>query len=620
MALRKYTQHVDGTIPVPALLYDDEELQSSQENVGIYDGSQKSPNHQQGTIHITSHRLFYIDGPKPATHSFHMDLACITQTEHYAGLFKSSPKVTCHLSGHSVGSVTASSNADSGNPHAPYGSWECEVCAYRNPPGLSPAAASICGLCGVPRTAVPQPVNLDPSQKSQQKQHLSTSLPSSVSSTPAPGAWNSEPQPLSPTNRDSIACPACTFLNHHSMRQCELCSADLPRPRRELKSAPTSRPLTPGSEDEDDGSPNKMIKISFRKGGDKPFYALLKRSLKAKAWEVKGTSGRGLSHSGNSSDPDNRNNLGMTGISGILRTVENTQKGTETVMTDALQDLEALMVKAKDMVKLAAELNEKLTAVTSSAQTQTGASTAYSSTSTLVTSEPEEATFIRSSLSQLGLQMSNAPVTLDMMKDERRWFEELARELARVLQGGGTFASMSIRDRDRDTIGGGMMKERGIIALDEVWGGWNRARGVALIPPATLLQVLPLLPNYTSPPITHRAFPSGLNVLHTPPYSSKAFSSRLISLLQGGAEPEAPNFAPTYTPKTITEIADAERLPVGLVDEMVHAVEDEMGGVCRDDGDALVAGSGSGPYGGGSAAETMWWPNVFVGYIWDGQE
>ena len=38
MALQRYTRPVDGTIPVPALLYDDEELLASQENTGIYDG------------------------------------------------------------------------------------------------------------------------------------------------------------------------------------------------------------------------------------------------------------------------------------------------------------------------------------------------------------------------------------------------------------------------------------------------------------------------------------------------------------------------------------------------------------------------------------------------------
>lgn len=38
MALQRYTRAVDGTIPVPALLYDDEELLASQDNMGIYDG------------------------------------------------------------------------------------------------------------------------------------------------------------------------------------------------------------------------------------------------------------------------------------------------------------------------------------------------------------------------------------------------------------------------------------------------------------------------------------------------------------------------------------------------------------------------------------------------------
>ena len=38
MALRRCTRSVDGTIPIPALLYDDEELLASQEDVGVYDG------------------------------------------------------------------------------------------------------------------------------------------------------------------------------------------------------------------------------------------------------------------------------------------------------------------------------------------------------------------------------------------------------------------------------------------------------------------------------------------------------------------------------------------------------------------------------------------------------
>ena len=121
-------------------------------------------------------------------------------------------------------------------------------------------------------------------------------------------------------------------------------------------------------------------------------------------------------------------------------------------MTDTLRDLEAFMVKARDMVRLAQDLNERLSA------------TASSPHSSSISSEPEEATFIRSSLSQLGLQMTDAPVTLDMIKDEKKWEEQLVQELADVVQGGNS--------------GKGILRGRGIIGLDEVWGGWNRARGI----------------------------------------------------------------------------------------------------------------------------------------------
>lgn len=128
-------------------------------------------------------------------------------------------------------------------------------------------------------------------------------------------------------------------------------------------------------------------------------------------------------------------------------------------MTDALRDLEAFMIKAREMVHLAQDLNDRLSATATSATS----SSPYSSS---LSSEPEEATFIRSSLSQLGLEMANAPVTLDMIKDEKKWEEQLARELADVVQGGSS--------------GKGILRGRGLIGLDEVWGGWNRARGICV--------------------------------------------------------------------------------------------------------------------------------------------
>jgi len=136
-----------------------------------------------------------------------------------------------------------------------------------------------------------------------------------------------------------------------------------------------------------------------------------------------------------------------------VRGVETSAQSTQLDMNDALKDLDALMVKAREMVRLAGELNDRLTTVTELNTSSGGA-------------DLETATFIRSSLAQLGLRMTDVPVTLDMASDEKRWYEQLARELAGVLQGTG------------GKSGPGMMENRGMIALDEVWGGWNRARGV----------------------------------------------------------------------------------------------------------------------------------------------
>ncbi|KAI1790835.1 EAP30/Vps36 family-domain-containing protein [Ganoderma leucocontextum] len=633
MPLKRYSTSVDGTIPVPALLYEDEVLLTSQEGVGIYDGPQKSIHHQAGTIHATTHRLFYVDAVHPFSRSFSFDLIHVARTEYYAGLFTSSSKVTLYLnpppSKSQASGVTESNNQSSTPSTTPNAVqfWECEVCSNRNPIGLTSSASVVCSLCGVPRTSVKAPISFPPRPSPFASQSLSTSLPSSslnlasslnlgklsLSSSPAP----SPPTVSTESTSNEIACVACTFLNSPLLRDCEICGTPLPRkpsvplpqaPHPPAKSAPASRSATPAleeedSDDENDSVDKRMIRLSFRKGGDKPFYTVLRRSLLGKAWESKPMA-----------RPLTSSSKGI-GISGILRSVENTAYASQTNMEDALEDLEALMIKWKDMVKLAQDLNERLTAVSApapsaatpgvplalpSSSPSPSPAAGLSATAPVAMAanrqvvEPEEATFIRSSLAQLGLQMANAPVTQDMVRDERNWYEELAKELAGVLEGTGK-------------SGEGMMRRRGIIALDEVWGGWNRARGVALLPPSTFLQVLPHIPTFTLPPIRMRTFPaSGLSVLHTPPFGRAAFASRLVGLLT------------LVGPRTTIEVAQEEDLPIGLTQEMLDEVEmdDE---ICRDDGGVGVATFSEwlSTSGGG---EVRYWVNIFRGYVWDGQE
>ncbi|KAI0641046.1 EAP30/Vps36 family-domain-containing protein [Trametes meyenii] len=632
MSLKRYSYSVDGTIPVPALLYDDEVLLSSQENVGIYDGPQKSMHHQAGTIHITTHRLFYIDSAHTFSRSFAVDLTHVARTEHYAGLFTSSPKVTLYLKSLPTPaegwSASRSEDPSSARPSTNVVEfWECEVCSNRNPIGLTSSGSFVCALCGVPRASMKASIDIPSRSKSTPiPPSLSTSVPSSslAKLSISGSASSTPPNSEAESGSNEIACTACTFLNNPFLRQCEICGTPLPRtlpqpqaPHPPAKSAPTSRPTTPAIDEDDDfeDTPDKrMIRLSFRKGGDKSFYNVLKRSLLGKAWENKPNASTAADNEagGPSSRP-----LGRSGINGILRSVETTANTSQSNMEDALADLEALMIKWKDMVKLAQDLNERLTAASTPVPSITPGIQSRSSTPgpapTLATQavEPEEATFIRSSLAQLGLQMTNAPVTQDMVRDERAWFDQLARELAGVLEGTGAKGA-----------GEGMMRRRGIVGLDEVWGGWNRARGVALIPPATFLQVLPHLPGFTHPPIRMRTFAaSGLSVLHTPPYGSAAFAARTVGLLALAG------------PRTTVEIAQEEDLPIGLTQEMVDEVEAD-GEICRDEGGAGVAifsglsaasahtetaGANAG-WAASGGGEVRWWTNVFRGYVWDGQD
>ncbi|KAI9511222.1 EAP30/Vps36 family-domain-containing protein [Russula earlei] len=497
MILQRYTRS--------ALLYDDEKNYASQDNVGIYDGLQKSVNHPNGTISVTTHRLFYIDAAKPHSRSFCLDLSSVVRTEYYAGLFTSSPKATIYLSPEAPLAVATADEAGE--------SWQCDVCDFRNPPGSSPTGAK-CALCGVPR-----------------RKALSTS--------PTPPRAASAP-PLSAPKE--VACHTCTFLNHPALAQCEMCGTALPQ------AAPVaSRGETPNTEGaSDDGM---MLRLSFRKGGDKALYA------------TKAT--------GQRTTPSTTERFG---IDGLVRGVETSAQSAQLDMNEALKDLDALMVKAHEMVRLAGELNDRLTTVTElNRSSGAGAGEA----------EPETATFIRSSLVQLGLKMTDVSVTLDMARDEKEWYDQLARELAAVLQGTG------------GKTGRGMMGDRGIIPLDEVWGGWNRARGVALLTPSQFLQVLTHLPAHTDPIITERTFhASGLRVLHTATYTAPAFAARLQgrSLVSGS--------------RTTLDIAQEEGVPMGLASEMVDEAE-AQGVVCRDETEH---------------GEVRWWLNVFHEYVWDGQQ
>lgn len=220
---------------------------------------------------------------------------------------------------------------------------------------------------------------------------------------------------------------------------------------------------------------------------------------------------------------------------------------------------------------------------------------------------------IRSTLVQLGLP---APaLTADMVRDETKYHQGLAQELGHLLTGS-------------KGSGQGLMtgKEgRGIIGLDEVWGLWMRARGVgelevesmwsyvvangwmsiALLPPSTLIAILPYIPSATSPPIHLLSLPSSLKVLHTPSFAPPAMLARLLSRLDPDKIPtngqyETPenqlaakdnSLSEAEESLSLIEISSYESIPIGLAKELMESIERlsppeglrEVFGLVRDD-------------------------------------
>ncbi|GAA5957271.1 hypothetical protein JCM21900_001213 [Sporobolomyces salmonicolor] len=498
-----------------AQLYPDEQLLLHQDGVGLYDGKDKSPLHYDGRLHLTSHRLLFVSSTRPHSQSTSLDLSLVRQTEYWVGFLKSNPKITLLLAdpgehrsaSNGAGNGSAESERDREQARlnlvaaAGERSWVCRVCGMKNVPTVELGLK--CSLCGVTRDTP----TTSSSSSSAAAASSSTSLPSShlgtprnasprrssslSASSPPSGRGSSnqprppeEPQfdPLETDNR--IACPTCTFLNHHSMSTCEVCDSPLFPPSS--CSRPSSlRASTPGpSTDPASAIPAPVaitnvsapanstlapfVRLSFRKGGEKAFYAALKEALAKKAWDLSEVAKaqkalaqkrtKALGNGGSMAGGIAGNGAGEdgaragVGIDAILRGIDLSARDREDSLDDALKDLESLMAKAKEMITLAQSINTQLAAQTQS--TATSSSSSSSSPAELT----RAASLASASLASLGLV--TAAITPDQVASSREYHRELARELAGVLQKGRVLEGRG-----------------GVMGLDEVWCVWNRARG-----------------------------------------------------------------------------------------------------------------------------------------------
>lgn len=468
---------------------------------------------------LTNHRLVFVDALRALERSVSLELALVRQTEFWAGFLTSSAKITLLLGDTGAAFIESAPPSPYNSAPAPAGAWVCRICGFSNP--ASRGATPRCTLCGVASES------RTPSRPSTPAAAPAAAAAATASTSEATGASTSgNDTPTTDAPKASAAkrraCPACTFINHPSMTVCEVCGTRLDTP------TPPPTP-TPRAGAGAGGAP--FVRLSFRKGGDRTFYTALKKALDSREWET----------------PTATAALSGAGIDAILKGLDLETRGRSDEMDDALKDLNALMAKAKVMVR-AHRRRAVVARSPSSHRRRIQVDMARSINERLKAGAPaQDETAIRSSLVQLGLE---APA---VTADTDQYHKELARELSSLL-------SHIVGDR--------------IVGLDQVWCLYNRARGVALVSPRDFVLALPHVR------LTTRRFPSGLTVLHTSRFSDRAYASRLLEVVDlrsvlslGSSE---------RTGISDLEIAQLEHIPVGIAHELSLHLE-RRGWLCRDD-------------------------------------
>ncbi|KAL4892188.1 Vps36-domain-containing protein [Aspergillus ambiguus] len=588
---------LDLTTALRPSLLPDESLLFVQDAVGLYEGKYKIPNYQNGHAYLTSHRVCYVAVEEPRQHSVAIDLKDIDRVEYQAGFMKSSAKLTVYPKppknnlnkSRSAGASPSRSQAPGlsvtgsqslfpqtsvpqvNQPHQPVNAtWICPICSFSNPvpSNFDPATATAS-------------TNLPPCLACGIKPPFTTVLKAAISAATSRGgtSTNASPQPetegtqkngtydlTSSQRTNSISCPRCTFVNHPSLLECEMCGASLASVNplgasngvRSESPAPIFQPNTIRNTEIKD-----CIKLSFRAGGEKTFHERLKGALIQRKWLLydappvpqqpsQSSSSTGLVGAApvNGGTPPPTRSPAV-GIAGLEQRGLEVRKNAEFVIGNAFEDLEALMASAKQIVALAETLARESGMANDDRSAETSA----------VLSQSAEA---------LGMV-----TTKDMLGSgaENLYLSELSRNLAEYLTD------------DRKGI---LQKEGGIMSLIDLWAIFNRSRnGVELVSPSDFQRAAELWEKLKLP-VRLRRFKSGLLVVQRYDWNDERTIREIQEWIEElrqvpPAEPVPWDWRLFGRAISAQEAAQRFKWSVGVAVEELEMAEDR-GVLCREEG------------------------------------
>ena len=483
---------------------------------------------------------------------------------------------------HHGASPFASGGSGSSTPRSSAATWVCTICSFSNPvpANFDPVAANskiplpACVTCGVKpsfahvlKASIANATGRQSSESQSQapvqpllESHGQYSENSSIEYIEA--QWRGE---SSLPAKSRFQCPRCTFLNHPSLLTCELCGAPLlstESKAADILGESVGRPESPGpsldSASLSAENDTECVKFSFRAGGEKIFHERLKGAMVQRKWllqnapPVPDSSMAKAYGTAIGVDGQVRQQPGSArtvGIAGLERQGLELRKRNEAVIGSAFEDLDALMVSAKEVVALAESFAKK--------------SDEASADANQLIAESAKALDMVTTKDMLG---SNAG-------SESLYLSEMSRNLAEYLT---------------DDAKGILRKEGGIMSLVDLWAVFNRARGgVELISPMEFEKAARLWDKLRLP-VRLRQFKNGLLIVQQADRSDDKTIAQLLSFLQEVHTSSISSQARQgheILGRGITAQEAAQRFgwSVGVASEELEMAE-EKGALCREEG------------------------------------
>lgn len=311
--------------------------------VGLYHNKSKVLNRQKGRIFLTSQRIIYVDDLQPTKNSICLELDDIESLEYSSKFLKRSARLILFLKS---GQTRTSEDTNIENVTS---SWVCAICMMTNETrGIFSEETDpkpICVNCGIPAD------------------YEMTKNSINVSSNFKQQSANAKKDAVAQEN----ACPACTFVNHPEISNCEICGTRIPNAsirKQHCNSASAFKDSRVHLELEhpDSGQSTNFVQVSFRKSDGLLFGQATEKAIedlrKAETIQIYNknlVSVNGVPVNDNEhtkSLPFLETKLSKIGIAGLEDSRETQLLRNDILFSSALTDLNKLMSLVNDIETL----------------------------------------------------------------------------------------------------------------------------------------------------------------------------------------------------------------------------------------------------------------------------